>query len=281
VAAIEVLSGAGKGQRVALDDAKPNPVGSSQRSTVRFTEGGVFFKHATIECRAGVWVVTDERSVSGTTLNGQKLARQTSHPLAHGDHLAFGTIEVRFLLEAGAAPPLPAPGAPDELEQLRARVAEVELRARTYADELARASYALTASDVELLRTQVAQLEDERELLQLRCGEWRARAIGLEERRERDDDLHELVVRQRTHGGPGCEVDPTLARADGEWVKLREEVHDLKAERDAALAERDQRAAAHLASAEKLRAELAEARAELADRTAQLLAADEELRRLR
>lgn len=280
MAAIEVLSGAGKGQRVALDDAKPNPVGSSQRSTVRFTEAGVFFKHATIECRAGVWVVTDERSVAGTTLNGQKLARQASHPLAHGDVLAFGTIEVRFLLEAAAPAPAPVAGAPDELERLRARVAEVELRARTYADELARASYALTASDTEALRAQVAQLQDERDLLQLRCGELQARTVALEERRDRDNDLYELLVRQRTHGD-GCDVDPGIARLEAEWAKLREENLELRAERDAALAERDRRAAADLATAEGLRTELASTKAELTDRTAQLLALHEELRAAR
>lgn len=276
MAAIEVLSGAGKGQRVALDDARPNPVGSSQRSTLRLTDAGVFFKHATIECRAGVWVVTDERSVAGTTVNGAKLARQAAHPLVHGDVLAFGTIEVRFLVEAAAA--APAPG--DELERLRARVAEVELRARAYADELARASYALTASDTEALRARAAQLEDERELLQLRCGELQARAVGLEERRDRDNDLYETLVRQRTHGD-GCDVDPANARLEAEWAKLREENLELRAERDAALAERDQRAAADLATAERLRTELASTKAELTDRTAQLLALHDELRGVR
>jgi predicted component of type VI protein secretion system len=274
VATLEVLSGAAKGQRVALDDARPNPVGSSQRSTARFTDGGVFFRHATIECRAGVWVVIDERSVSGTAVNGQRLARQTSHPLAHGDLLAFGSVEVRFLLEPAAD--APAPG--DELERLRARVVEVELRARTYADELARASYALTASDAEALRAQVAQLSDERDLLQLRLGEQAARAAALEARRVRDDELYEVIVRQRTHGDTECEADPVQARADAEWTKLHGEVRDLRAERDAALAERDRQAAAWLAAAERLRAELAATRAELTDRTAQLLALDEEVR---
>jgi pSer/pThr/pTyr-binding forkhead associated (FHA) protein len=56
---------------------------------------GVSRRHAIISYADGMYRIEDLGSANGTFINGQRLAPQSSMPIAHGDELKCGTLLLR------------------------------------------------------------------------------------------------------------------------------------------------------------------------------------------
>lgn len=181
---LEVTSGGQAGERLAL--LGPTSVGQSRKSTLRLRDKSVAFNHARLVPAEGGWELVDERSVHGTFLAGDRLARGEPLPLRDGVELRFGEVYARFhaggpageagALEEAAVAPAAAPAAGEvsigesELNELRRRIYELELANRGLHDRLAQEEARDLASEAGRLRLELEQAVSERDRLARRVG---------------------------------------------------------------------------------------------------------------
>jgi len=104
------------GERVVLTGEKLT-IGRSKDNAIVIDDNRVSRAHAALAPGRGGWTITDLGSSNGTSLNGRLLSPKVSQPIAPGDAIAIGPIE----LEVQAAPPRPVPGtrALDDRERTR------------------------------------------------------------------------------------------------------------------------------------------------------------------
>lgn len=89
-----------------IDDTATLGRGSDR--TIRIDDKRASRRHASVHRRGDRWVVVDERSSNGTSLNGEELLAGDEVSLADGDEIGIGPVAVVF--RAGdPGPPAPAP----------------------------------------------------------------------------------------------------------------------------------------------------------------------------
>ena len=82
-----------------------NRIGSSESINVPLPcDRSILSTHAKIDCRSGVYSLTDCMSASGTYLNGNRIQQAR---LKHGDVIAIGPYAMQFLLGSPSNVPLP------------------------------------------------------------------------------------------------------------------------------------------------------------------------------
>lgn len=72
-------------------------LGRGFASEIQIDDPTLSRRHAILVQEEGVTTVLDDRSANGTFVNGQQVVRQE---LKHGDKLAFGRINMRFIIQA-------------------------------------------------------------------------------------------------------------------------------------------------------------------------------------
>ena len=92
-------------------------IGRSSGNSLRIRAPSISRNHSILVRREGQFFLTDNGSSNGTYINGKRLAANQTYPVAVGDALRFGEVEVRFQAgsqEVAAPPPAaaPAPAAP-------------------------------------------------------------------------------------------------------------------------------------------------------------------------
>lgn len=61
--------------------------------------------HATIEATRSGWTVTDNGSSNGTTVNGRAIVARRAEPVAPGDVIGIGPVELRLEASSGGRRP--------------------------------------------------------------------------------------------------------------------------------------------------------------------------------
>lgn len=135
--------------------AEPIQVGRHPDNTIQFNDDGLSRQHCVFERANGRWQIRDLDSRNGTRLNGEKVSVS---PLASGDEVRIGTIEVRFVNpdEAVAAvvtaPVMPARGSAKggaTIDVTATIQSPYELQLRNVCDSALSKSF--TESDIALL----------------------------------------------------------------------------------------------------------------------------------
>ncbi len=89
--------GARYGTRISLGKARQK-IGRREDMDIRLNDDTVSREHACIWCQDGTFYIQDEASTSGTTVNGQKITRQS---LADNDVIQLGKTQLIFRLISG------------------------------------------------------------------------------------------------------------------------------------------------------------------------------------
>jgi hypothetical protein len=84
--------------------ARPLVLGADPRCDVVFDDPTVSRRHAAIERRDGVVMLTDLGSTNGTFVNGRRLASGAACTLSPGDRVALGALALRFVSPAPHRP---------------------------------------------------------------------------------------------------------------------------------------------------------------------------------
>lgn len=108
---LRIVSGERSGTRFELpveaDTPKTWSIGSQADRDICLKEPEVSAKHATLKHDKNAWLLSDDLSVNGTSVNGEKILTRY---LADGDRLQFGLIECEFRIPPRAEVPRgPAP----------------------------------------------------------------------------------------------------------------------------------------------------------------------------
>ena len=91
------------GERIVLGDGTVT-IGRSSASTIAVDDTRVSRSHATIERTRSGWSLTDAGSSNGTTVDGRSLTPRKPRPLAAGEVIGVGPVELRVEADGGAAP---------------------------------------------------------------------------------------------------------------------------------------------------------------------------------
>ncbi len=91
---LKVVRGEDQGKGWALRPGQLYTLGRSRRCNVRLTDPAVSSTHARLECRQGVWHVTDLRSTHGTQVNEQRIA--APKPVFDRDTIRLGKSLLQF-----------------------------------------------------------------------------------------------------------------------------------------------------------------------------------------
>jgi pSer/pThr/pTyr-binding forkhead associated (FHA) protein len=94
-------SGPLAGSEVALERPRLT-IGRGSGSEVVVEDASVSHQHAALELGSGGYRIRDLGSTNGVLVNG---ARMALAELKHGDKIALGQIELRYVVEARAAAP--------------------------------------------------------------------------------------------------------------------------------------------------------------------------------
>ncbi|MDQ3427987.1 MAG: FHA domain-containing protein [Gemmatimonadota bacterium] len=106
LASLLVRSGTLKGERLPVRVAAVS-IGSAEHNDIVIAEPSVSPKHAKLQRRETVWVLTDLNSANGTFVDGEPVTVES--PLSPGSTLRFGDVAVLFEpLDDGVAPEPPA-----------------------------------------------------------------------------------------------------------------------------------------------------------------------------
>jgi len=82
-----------EGKRVAIGPHGA-VIGRSRECDVVLADGNVSRRHAELRPAAGGWSITDLGSTNGVKVNGRPV--HGAYPVAPGDHIEVGTVDVRF-----------------------------------------------------------------------------------------------------------------------------------------------------------------------------------------
>jgi hypothetical protein len=82
-----------EGKRVAIGPHGA-VIGRSRECDVVLADGNVSRRHAELRPAAGGWAITDLGSTNGVKVNGRPV--HGAYPVAPGDHIEVGTVDVRF-----------------------------------------------------------------------------------------------------------------------------------------------------------------------------------------
>ena len=82
-----------EGKRVAIGEHGA-VIGRSRECDVVLADGNVSRRHAELRPAAGGWAITDLGSTNGVKVNGRPV--HGAYPVAPGDHIEVGTVDVRF-----------------------------------------------------------------------------------------------------------------------------------------------------------------------------------------
>ena len=82
-----------EGKRVAIGPHGAI-IGRSRECDVVLADGNVSRRHAELRPAAGGWSITDLGSTNGVKVNGRPV--HGAYPVAPGDHIEVGTVDVRF-----------------------------------------------------------------------------------------------------------------------------------------------------------------------------------------
>jgi hypothetical protein len=82
-----------EGKRVAIGPHGA-VIGRSRECDIVLSDGNVSRRHAELRPAAGGWSITDLGSTNGVKVNGQVV--HGAYPVAPGDHIEVGTVDVRF-----------------------------------------------------------------------------------------------------------------------------------------------------------------------------------------
>jgi hypothetical protein len=82
-----------EGKRVAIGPHGA-VIGRSRECDVVLADGNVSRRHAELRPAAGGWAITDLGSTNGVKVNGRPV--HDAYPVAPGDHIEVGTVDVRF-----------------------------------------------------------------------------------------------------------------------------------------------------------------------------------------
>jgi FHA domain len=86
-----------KQQELKFEIGKRLSVGRTKESNLTIEDGTVSKNHASLAVNAeGNFIVADTGSTNGTFLNGNRLVYGRAFPIAEGDKVMFGTVEVFF-----------------------------------------------------------------------------------------------------------------------------------------------------------------------------------------
>ncbi len=97
-----VLGGKSEGTVFDLSQGPELEIGTARKAQIQLRDRGVSYVHARITKRGDTFIIKDEGSRQGTTVNRKRLVEEQA--LRPGDVIAVGEVELRF--EEGA----PAPG---------------------------------------------------------------------------------------------------------------------------------------------------------------------------
>jgi Nif-specific regulatory protein len=114
---------AGYGEPVPLVPGRRLAVGRAPTNGLVLRDDLCSREHAEVVHAAGGWHVRDLGSLNGTTVNGEKLARECR--LAAGDVVKFGGSAFVFALSPADLPPVPPPSTPPEVA-IKSRLGETK-----------------------------------------------------------------------------------------------------------------------------------------------------------
>ena len=86
-------NGERKGETIPVPDGGLTTVGRKPGNTLQILDNSVSGSHAQLSADGAGITVKDTGSTNGTRVNGERILEKR---LAHGDALAFGTVELRF-----------------------------------------------------------------------------------------------------------------------------------------------------------------------------------------
>ncbi len=98
------------GKKVESPAEDITTIGRRKKCNIVITDSAVSRHHATIELVDGAYVVRDEKSANGTTVNGDRI---TEHKLRDGDRITIGETVLTFVAGPPEPEPAPLPG-PEE-----------------------------------------------------------------------------------------------------------------------------------------------------------------------
>jgi len=91
---LKVLRGDDQGKGWELDPRQVYVLGRSRSCNLRFADGAISGSHARIQCRDGVWSVSDLHSSHGTHVNNQRIL--AVKPLFDRDLIHIGKTLCEF-----------------------------------------------------------------------------------------------------------------------------------------------------------------------------------------
>ncbi|HTO54064.1 MAG TPA: FHA domain-containing protein [Myxococcota bacterium] len=94
-------SGPLAGSEVALDKPRVT-IGRDKKCEVAIDDASISHQHAALELGSNGYRVRDLGSTNGVLVNG---ARMALSELKHGDRIALGQVELRYVVETRAAAP--------------------------------------------------------------------------------------------------------------------------------------------------------------------------------
>jgi two-component system cell cycle response regulator len=94
-AVLTVQSGPDAGRVVTLSTTTQNSLGRAEECTIPLADARLSRVHAKIQCKGGVWLITDEGSTNGTFVNGTRVEKYSA--LEDGARILLGgTVSARF-----------------------------------------------------------------------------------------------------------------------------------------------------------------------------------------
>ncbi len=97
LASFQITSGYTKSQRLVTLDRDETTLGRAGSSDILLDEDTLTSRHHALLRREGAqYVIYDQRSMYGVTVNGSKLMDEVGHPLADGDVVGIGEYELTF-----------------------------------------------------------------------------------------------------------------------------------------------------------------------------------------
>ncbi len=93
-ALLKVIAGEDQGKGWELDEHQSYTLGRSRGCNLRLVDPSVSGAHARLECRQGIWIITDLDSTHGTKVNKQRIL--APKPLFDRDVIRVGATTVEF-----------------------------------------------------------------------------------------------------------------------------------------------------------------------------------------
>ena len=99
---LRVIRGEDRGKAWELDPRQIYLLGRSRRCNLRLADGAASASHARVECKHGIWFVTDVQSTHGTHVNRQRIL--DAKPLFDRDLIQVGRTLLEFREHEQLAP---------------------------------------------------------------------------------------------------------------------------------------------------------------------------------